>query len=87
MNGISFQMPTSPLLGRLNLNGLNLCNINNLPANCINATACLCTHLITVRANSVVDFVLIDESNGIRIFQNRTLSFHNSNTLNKKINK
>ncbi|XP_077299198.1 uncharacterized protein LOC143920267 [Arctopsyche grandis] len=62
MNGISLAMTASPLLTMASLDNLDICNYDNLPARCANSTICSCLHVIVARQNSVVEFVLIDES-------------------------
>lgn len=70
MNGISLAMTASPLLTMASLDTLEVCNYDNLPARCANSTICSCLHVIVARQNSIVEFVLIDESPGISFILN-----------------
>ncbi|XP_046622055.1 laccase-1-like [Neodiprion virginianus] len=56
----SFSFPTAPLLSqRKDIPASELCDHDTTPANC--STPCICTHLVNVRRNSVIEIVLFQQ--------------------------
>lgn len=63
---ISFEFPPSPILTQMNdLNGVEFCNEQELPARCKQGELCHCVHRIKVPLNSVVELVIVDEVSNV----------------------
>lgn len=59
---ISFKFPSSPPLSQLDeLDPDLFCNGDNRPADC--GANCLCTHMVDIPLNAIVEVVLVDEGN------------------------
>ncbi|KZC07550.1 Laccase-5, partial [Dufourea novaeangliae] len=61
IGNISFEFPPVPPISQLkDLPKDQFCDAENLPQNC-NASFCMCTHLVKIPLNAVVEVLLVDE--------------------------
>lgn len=60
INNISFATPPAPPLSQLkDIPKEMICDQDNLPSKC-NSSFCTCTHIIKIKRNAVVEFIILD---------------------------